>query len=523
MSDRSLNWLKFGGLVSLAFVLGLLFAGLLDLPRNTVAQAGRQSAELNAQHAQSRTVANLPSVQPLAALSDAFATVAEAVRPSVVYVTSRRTGRTDNRAVPPGFENFLPRGPRVEQGSGSGFIVTSDGYILTNTHVVEGAERVTVELLDHRRFEAKVVGTDASTDVAVVKIEAKGLTPANLGESQKARVGEWVLAVGNPLGDNLTFTVTSGIISAKGRGQLQLPNRDPNGRSIQDFIQTDAAINPGNSGGPLLNVRGEVIGINSAIASTTGYYSGYGFAIPIDLARQVMTQLISYGKVQRAVLGVNVNDADSEDADYVGLSEIRGVKVERFPDPSPARSAGLEIGDIIISIDGQPVQYTAQLQQIVGFRKPGEIVKVEVARKGGVRRTFNVRLVASDPTSELAQNDSDEPSRPSRSEGASIETLGITVEPVTPTFIQEFDLNSNFRGLVVRDVAVNGPAEGRLFGDPRSPDVIISVEGEDVKTEADLRAALRKGSAGIVTLEVYNPSAENGQGGRRVERVRLRR
>jgi serine protease Do len=215
--------------------------------------------------------------------------------------------------------------------------------------------------------------------------------------------------------------------------------------------------------------------------------------------------------------------ADAEDADYVGLNEIRGVKVERFPDPSPARSAGLEIGDIVISIDGQPVQYTAQLQQVVGFRKPGEVVKVEVARKGGVRRTFNVRLVASDPTNELAQNDSDEPSSPSRSEGASIETLGITVEPVTPTFIQEFDLNSNFRGLVVRDVAVNGPAEGRLFGDPRSPDVIVSIEGEDVRTEADLRAALRKGSAGIVTLEVYNPSAENGQGGRRVERVRLRR
>ena len=403
MSDRSLNWLKFGGLVSLAFVLGLLFAGLLDLPRNTVAQAGRTASDLVAQQAQTRTVANLPAVQPLAALSDAFATVAEAVRPSVVYITSRRAGRPDQRAVPPGFEQYLPpRGPRVEQGSGSGFLVSQDGYILTNTHVVEGADRVTVELLDHRRFEAKVVGTDASTDVAVVKIDVKGMTPANLGESSKARVGEWVLAVGNPLGDNLTFTVTSGIISAKGRGRLSLPNQDPNGRSIQDFIQTDAAINPGNSGGPLLNVRGEVIGINSAIASTTGYYSGYGFAIPIDLARQVMTQLITNGKVQRALLGVNVNDADAEDAEYVGLKEIRGVKIERFPDPSPARAAGLEIGDIIVAIDGQPVQYIAQLQQVVGFRKPGEVVKVEVARKGGVRKTFNVRLVAAEAATELA-------------------------------------------------------------------------------------------------------------------------
>src|SRR5262245_49381186 len=244
MSERSMNWLKFGGLVSLAFVLGLLFAGLLDLPHNSLAQDSRGVTPVPAiQTQQTRTVANNPAVQPLVTLSDAFATVAEAVRPSVVYITSRRTGKeSDQRRVPPGFEQFFPRqrgGPQIEEGSGSGFVVTPDGYILTNTHVVEGADRVTVELLDHRSFTAKVVGTDPLTDVAVVKIDANGLTAAQLGESSRARVGEWALAVGNPLGNNLTFTVTSGIISAKGRGQLQLPNRVRT--SIQDFIQTDAA------------------------------------------------------------------------------------------------------------------------------------------------------------------------------------------------------------------------------------------------------------------------------------------
>ena len=190
-------------------------------------------------------------------------------------------------------EQFFPRfrqQPEIEQGSGSGFIVSADGYILTNNHVVEGADQVTVRLLDRREFKAKVVGTDPNTDVAVLKIDATDLPPVALGNSDDARVGEWVLAVGNPLGEGLTFTVTSGIMSAKGRALNGLPGRGQG--SIQDFIQTDAAINPGNSGGPLVNVRGEVIGINSAIASETGFYSGYGFAIPINLARTVMDQLI---------------------------------------------------------------------------------------------------------------------------------------------------------------------------------------------------------------------------------------
>ena len=301
MSVRKLNWLKFGGLVGLAFVLGLLFAGLLNLPKNTLAQGGGDRLTATQSSARTAEAAPLPAARPLAELSDAFSAVAEHVRPSVVFVKSERKERVAQMPqVPRGFEPFFnfpqqQRGqPRIERGSGSGFVVSEDGYILTNNHVVDGAQKVTVQLLDHRQFPAKVVGTDPNTDVAVIKIEARGLQPADLGSSANTKIGEWVLAVGNPLGEALTFTVTSGIVSAKGRGLPGLPGRSE--RSIQDFIQTDAAINPGNSGGPLVNVRGEVIGINSAIASETGYNQGYGFAIPIDLARQVMDQLIKNGR-----------------------------------------------------------------------------------------------------------------------------------------------------------------------------------------------------------------------------------
>ena len=521
MSDRSLNWLKFGALVSLAFVLGLFFAGLLDLPRNTQAQDGTGTPVIPTQ---TSAAGHIPGAQPLSDLSDAFAAVVETVRPSVVFITSKRTATPSmTRQVPPGFEQFFgPQGPQRQEGSGSGFIVSPDGYILTNNHVVDGADKVEVQLLDHRRFEAKVVGTDPLTDLAVIKIDAKNLPAAALGQSEAVRVGEWVLAVGNPLGENLMFTVTSGIVSAKGRGRLALPGT--RNTSIQDFIQTDAAINPGNSGGPLLNVRGEVIGVNSAIASQTGTYVGYGFAIPIDLARHVMEQIVANGKVQRAALGVQVIDATAEDAEYVGLKQIRGVMVSGFTSTtSPAKRAGLEEGDVILSIDGKPMEYTAQLQQEVGFRRPGESVKVEVARKGGIRKTLEVRLVAQESTPEVAAAATTTPSEEAAG-GSLINDVGITVEPVSPDWIRELDLQPNFRGLVVRELQPDGPAEGRLQGlASQSPDIIVAVENTPVRTEMDLRNALKSvGAGGVVTLTVYNPGLPDGTPGRRAVRLRIR-
>jgi serine protease Do len=518
MSSRSLNWLKFGGLVALAFALGLLFAGLLDLPNRSSAQVqGRQATPIAQVPAPS-----IPAARPLQELSEAFAAVAEHVKPTVVYIRSQRTEQTTRQRVPPGMERFFPRfrqQPDIEQGSGSGFVISADGYILTNNHVVEGAEQVTVRLLDRREFKAKVVGSDPNTDVAVLKIDAKGLQPVALGNSDDARVGEWVLAIGNPLGEGLTFTVTSGIVSAKGRALQGLPGRGQG--SIQDFIQTDAAINPGNSGGPLVSVRGEVIGINSAIASETGFYSGYGFAIPINLARTVMTQLIETGSVHRAALGVSIDNVTLNDAAYVGLPEIRGVVVKDIPsDDSPAKAAGIQPGDVIIAVDGKPVERVGQLQQVIGFRKPGEVVKVEVARKGGVRKTFNVKLQALNDQPQLAAADEGDSDEAGGSGGSMMNRLGVSVEPITADIAQQLQLPNNMRGLVVTDVTPGGPAWETLFDDPQrnGPDIILSVEGKPVRTEAELRNALQAEKPGsIVTLGIYNPRAQ----GRRVERIKL--
>jgi serine protease Do len=519
MSARTLNWLKFGGLVAMAFGLGLLFAGLLDLPSQGAAQETARQASVIAPV----QATNSPATRALSEISDAFAAVSEQVRPSVVYIRSQHTDRTPRR-VPPGWDQFFPRsphGPNVQRGSGSGFLVSADGYILTNNHVVEGADKVTVRLTDRREFEAKVVGTDPLTDVALLKIDASHLPAAPLGNSDGVRVGEWVLAIGNPLGEEFTFTVTSGIISGKGR---RLAGLNRSTAAISDFIQTDAAINPGNSGGPLMNVRGEVVGINSAIASETGYYSGYGFAIPINLARTVMNQLIAGGRVHRAALGILVRDANEADADYVGLSEIRGVVVTQFPDTgrSPAQIAGVEAGDVIISIDGKPVDYVAQLQTLVGFRKAGEVVKVEVARKGGTRRTYNVRLMeqSTEPEQVATRNEGGEDSAGSDRDAVSFDRLGVTAQAITPAIAQELELDHEVRGVLITNVDPDGPAYGVLHtAEEGGPDVIQAVEGRPVRTEADLRKALSDaGKSAIVTLRVFDARS----GDSRIERLRLR-
>jgi serine protease Do len=523
MSHGWLRRLGSGG-VGLAFALGLLTAGFLHLPYQSQAQQAEASYGSGVSP-DGRVVP--PAAASLQGLSEAFASVAEQVKPSVVYIKSgrRQTARELPRMqVPPGFERFFrefppfQQEPRFQEGQGSGFIVSKDGYVLTNNHVVDGSDQVTVRLLDRREFKAKIVGTDPSTDLAVLKIEAKNLIPAPLGNSSAARVGEWVLAVGNPLGDNLTFTVTSGIISAKGR-TLALPGQSD--RSIQDFIQTDAAINPGNSGGPLVSVRGQVIGVNSAIASQTGFYSGYGFAIPIDLARNVMDQIIASGRVHRAALGVSVQNATANDAAYVGLPAIRGVLVQDFTEDSPARKAGIEPGDIIVAVDGKPVEYVGQLQQQVGFRKPGEKVRVEVARKGGVRKTMEVSLQEVASPQDLARsldrgsngNDSSDQS------ATSIDLLGLTVQPLDQDAVRQLDLPNDQRGLLVTGVTPGGPSYGEVAEPERGgPDIILELEGKAVRTPADLKQALKDYKSGdIVSLRVYNTQAKT----RRIERIRL--
>jgi serine protease Do len=512
-----------GGLAAGTFAAGLLFGGVLDIPRRSAAQAP-SAPQAIAGHPGSAPGTAAAAESGLMQVSEAFAAVAERIKPSVVYI--RAEGRSESRPrpqlqVPPGFERFfpgLPDGEQYQRASGSGFVVSRDGYILTNAHVVDGAKNLKVRLLDRREFEAKLVGIDAATDVAVLKIAAANLTPAPLGDSDEARVGEWVLAVGNPLGENLTFTVTSGIISAKGRS-LNLPGRSD--RSIQDFIQTDAAINPGNSGGPLVSVRGDVVGMNTAIASQTGFYSGYGFAVPINLAHLVMDQLVANGRVERAALGVLVRDATLNDAEYVGLPEIRGVLVEDFSGSAgeAARKAGLESGDIIISIEGKPVEYTSQLQQRIAFRKPGESVKVEVARKGGVRKTLSVPLQRVDERRDLARAEGSSPDASADGHAASVATLGIDVAPLDGSTAQQLELPDGLRGVLVAGVRPGGPAFEQLAGPENGgPDIILKVEDRAVTTPAELRDALRVSKPGeIVSLQLYNARSKT----RRVERVRL--
>jgi serine protease Do len=529
MSHHSRNWFKFVTLVVAVFALTLFFAGLLDFPRTSEAQ-DRNFTPMRTLPIVEVDAPRIPAARPLADLSEAFSAVAEAVRPSVVFISSERpiSRTTPRQIVPPGMEPFFdeprntpPGRPGLETSSGSGFVVSSDGYILTNHHVIEGATHVDVRLLDGRVFDAVVVGSDKDTDVGVLKIEATGLRPASLGSSAGVRVGEWVLAIGNPLGADLTFSVTQGIVSAKGRGSLNLDPTERNDAQIQDFIQTDAAINRGNSGGPLVNVRGEVIAINSAIASYTGYYAGYAFAVPIDLARAVMNQIVSKGRVERTAMGVFVRPVSEEDAIYLGLDSIAGVVINNFlDDNSPARRAGIEIGDVILKVDGQPVTYVAQLQQVVGFRNEGETVEVEVVRPTG-RRTIDVRLQGVGAANSPERPRAEAP-RPVVNP-ATQNRLGAAFESLTPARAAELQVPGVVRGVLVKELAERSPASGHLCpveGSVRCyPDVIVAVEGRPVRNEAELRTALATGGRnGVITLTVVNQ--DNG-GQSRVERVRL--
>src|SRR3989475_3248862 len=355
---------------------------------------------------------------------------------------------------------------------------------------------------------------------------AEHVKPAlGFGRSDWTRVGEWALAVGSRLGEAFGFTVTAGIISAKGRLLNGLPHPS---YGIQDFIQTDAAINPGNSGGPLVNIQGQVIGINSAIASETGYYSGYGFAIPINLARTVMDQLVKTGHVERAVMGIRIDDAGQNDAEAVGLKQIRGVLVEDFaPGQSPAKDAGIQPGDVIVALDGQPVDNTPQLQQKVGFKRPGESVDVTVLRQGGEKKTFTLRLARA-PTDSETEVASTGRVKPKSDASAKEEALGVSVEPLSQDDRQDTRLSAVFAqaggGMVVTEVSPDGPAYGRLFSaDDGGPDIIVSVNGTPTRTRAAVREALRKVKSGdIVTLQVMTHTGDPSSNGWSSRIVRLR-
>ena len=498
----SLSRARLGAAVVTAFVCGLLFASGFDLTRFGFAQDGKAAKVASSQ------------VQSLAETGSAFEAIADHVTPSVVSIQTTRitnarqrgSGRPDIEEF---FRNFQPPSQQREpqEASGTGFVVSKDGYILTNNHVVAEADKVTVTLLDKRTFEAKVIGRDPTTDVAVIKIDGENLPVASLGDDNNARVGQWVVAIGNPLG--LDFTVTAGIISAKGRPlQGLLGNR---GYEITDYIQTDAAINPGNSGGPLVNIRGEVIGINSAIASSTGFYAGYGFAIPVTLAKQVMDDLIKYGKVRRAVMGVSIMPATPADAKAAGMKEVTGVFVRAFnPDDSnsPAKNAGLQPGDVIVSADGKATDRVSTLQRIIRGHKPGDTVTLEVMRFGE-KKAFKVKLIEAPDQSQVASvDDNDSETQPAAAtESRRFDKLGIAVEPVSPALASRTRMSDVYRrGLMVSEVNVTGPARGKILADNTVLlQVLNPAPRRELHSAADLDAVLaglRKGD--VVTFLVYD-------------------
>ncbi|MBA3672653.1 MAG: trypsin-like peptidase domain-containing protein [Gemmatimonadaceae bacterium] len=496
---------RLAGAVVTAFFCGLLFASGFDLTRFGFAQDGKGGKVASSE------------VRSLAETGSAFEAIADHVTPSVVSIQTQRVRTAPPRVQAPGidelFRNFEPRQPPREQAqeaSGTGFIVSKDGYILTNNHVVADADRVTVTLLDKRVFEAKVIGRDPTTDVAVIKVNGSDLPVATLGDDNTARVGQWVVAIGNPLG--LDFTVTAGIISAKGRPLQGLLN---NRYQITDYIQTDAAINPGNSGGPLVNIRGEVVGINSAIASSTGYYAGYGFAIPVTLAKQVMDDLIAFGKIRRSVIGVAINNATAADAKAAGLDKVTGVLVEAYSyeplNASPAKVAGLEPGDVIIAADGKPTDRVSTLQRIVRSHKPGETLTFE-AMRFGAKKSFRVKLgEAPDAEVRVATAAGAPAGEGASAAGRRFDRIGVTVEPVSAELVTRARLVDPYaHGLMVSDVSVSGPAYRKLI-----PDGTILVEvlnpgpKRTLRTPADLEAVLGAQKPGaLITFLVYDVGRE---------------
>lgn len=460
------------------------------------------------------------AVRPALDLSDAFVNVAEVVTPAVVRIEATRiVAAPAAEDVPEPLQRFFGPGQPDSQprlAGGSGFIISSDGYILTNDHVVAGASEVRVYFPDRRYFDARVIGTDPFTDVAVIKIDTdEDFETMSFGDSEGVEVGEWVLAIGNPgfgAGNQLDYTVTAGIVSARGRGLRLIQNEllnDPRtsevaGYAIEDFIQTDAVINPGNSGGPLVDIEGRVVGINSAIASETGYYQGYGFAIPINLARRIMEDLIEFGHVRRARLGVSIDDVAPEDAEAFGLPSVAGVLIQSVEEGTPGAEAGLQQGDVIVSIDGESVGYVAQLQGRVAMRRPGDRVELTVYRDGAPL-DVDMRLGEA-PINEAAPV-------VAAAEAVAEERLGIMVEPMTAELASQFGY-ADAGGVVISEIERASAADRRnlLRGEH-----ILAINGNDVTTTEDVRLLLGSAEPGsIVQFVVGRPD-----GSSRVVNVRM--
>ncbi len=359
---------------------------------------------------------------------------------------------------------------------GSGVIVSPEGLIVTNNHVVQEATDILVTLNDKREYKATIVGTDPSTDLALIKIEEKGLPFLTYGNSDEVKIGEWVLAVGNPF--NLTSTVTAGIVSAKARNINILGSQG----AIESFIQTDAAINPGNSGGALVNTRGELIGINAAIASGTGYYTGYSFAIPVNIVRKVVDDFTKFGKIQRAYLGVYYREIDDQFAKEKGFTNLRGIYVDDVVDGGPAAIAGIKQGDVITQIDSTPVNGKAELMEIIGQKNPGSRVSVELQRDG---KEYVLALTMQSEESQLAVMKDNK-----------LIFQGATFQALSPNEKTKYRVDFGFKIITLNDGKLKNAGISTGF-------ILLTVDRKPLRTTQDLKEALTNRQGGILIEGIY--------------------
>ena len=412
---------------------------------------------------------------------------------SVVHVTTKVVQTSFQRDIFQEFFNGPGAGGRefkqYGSGSGSGVIVSSEGYIVTNNHVIENASEIEVILNDNSKYTAKIVGTDPSTDIAILKIEGSGFQPIPLGNSDDLRIGEWVLAVGNPF--NLTSTVTAGIVSAKARNINLLSDRSKQDViPIESFIQTDAAVNPGNSGGALVNTKGELVGINTAIASQTGSYSGYSFAVPVNLVEKVMRDLIDYGIVQRGYLGVQINDITQEIKTKNNLPSTKGVFVTKVVEDGSADKAGIKDGDVILKIGTKEVNSVASLQEEIGKRRPGDKVGVTIRNKKGDEEIVELILRNKEGETKLI----------SKEEVSKNVALGASFVELTDK--EKKELNISF-GVKIKSIQA-----GKLKAIGLTEGMVISkINNEPIETVEELTTKLNGVNRGVL-LEIITESGQ---------------
>ncbi|MEN8158152.1 MAG: Do family serine endopeptidase [Bacteroidota bacterium] len=415
---------------------------------------------------------NLPGTEAGSALD-----FTQAVAQSIDAVVHVKTKMFREYAANPLYEFFFGDQPKSEPapilGFGSGVVISSQGYIVTNNHVIDGSDEIVVVFNDKREFSATLIGTDPTTDIALLKVEEEGLAPLSFGDSDALQLGEWVLAIGNPY--NLTSTVTAGIVSAKARS-INIMRAQEFG--IESFIQTDAAVNPGNSGGALINTRGELVGINTAIASRTGAFSGYSFAVPVSIVHKVVQDLMEYGTVQRAILGVTIQDVTAELAEEHGIAEIEGVYVNGVREDGAAKSAGIKTGDVIISIDGVRVNSGAELQEQISKYRPGERVTV-VVRRGESMKQFKVVLRNLEGNTEIVKRED------------LLELLGASFKPVSEKEKRSLGI---LYGLKVTDVKPGKFAKVGI----KEGFVLTSVNKKPVDSVKDITEILEDSEGGVI-------------------------